>query len=635
MALTSNDYDLINRNGLDKLITLIKAKFGTYTPTESFKGLAFGNSPSSPMHTYTPTAAKTLVADDGLDFTSLGENSLKVGMEDLSALATGALAVGTYAKVTVDKYGRVTAGGVLAAEDIPDLDWGKIASGKPTTLQGYGITDGVNAVSVSGSGNAVTTASIRGHTLTLTKGTSFLDLTSAQTVSGKKTFSVQQAFTVANGTAPFTVASGTKVANLNADKLDGHDDTYFATAAGLTSANGAITTLQGYFTDGVAKSALRLSDTSAQTIWGRTYWQNGVPKSVTDGPILDNAVSLYAKDKPASGSPSDVSLLTLSSNNVLLLGYGLAAKGYKMQLHGQQITLYVGDANATATLQATASGVNIPNSKTLTVTGLSTLSGGAAIPSGQALQIGNAVLEWESATNSLKVYNATSGAVANLYATGGVSAYGSGEASGGGTGGGTIDQQAVEDIVNSIITPAMRANWNAAYAVVDGAADADNVINKWHEVVSLLSGLGEAANLADLLDTFAPKNTIVSAGQGISLYTVGQTVGSVTLADDFGIRVNAGGGLTFDATTGALKVNAGSGLSINASTGVLSLSLPTASASTLGGVKVGKGLAISSGVLSLPLTDSATVGYMVYTGSTWVKRAAVPVADIQEMWDAA
>ena len=220
----------------------------------------------------------------------------------------------------------------------------------------------------------------------------------------------------------------------------------------------------------------------------------------------------------------------------------------------------------------------------------------------------------------------------NVYATGGLSAYGRGAE---GQGGGSIDQQAVEDIVNSIITPAMRANWNAAYAVVDGAADADNVINKWHEVVSLLSGLGEAANLADLLDTFAPKNTIVSAGQGISLYTGGQTVGSVTLADDFDIRVNAGGGLTFDATTGALKVNAGSGLSINASTGVLSLSLPTASASTLGGVKVGKGLAISSGVLSLPLTDSATVGYMVYTGSTWVKRAAVPVADIQEMWDAA
>lgn len=44
---------------------------------------------------------------------------------------------------------------------------------KPTSLSGYGITDGVNAVSVTGSGNAITTASISGHTLILTKGSSF------------------------------------------------------------------------------------------------------------------------------------------------------------------------------------------------------------------------------------------------------------------------------------------------------------------------------------------------------------------------------------------------------------------------------------------------------------------------------
>ena len=44
---------------------------------------------------------------------------------------------------------------------------------KPTSLSGYGITDGVNAVSVTGSGNAVTAASVSGHTLTLTKGSSF------------------------------------------------------------------------------------------------------------------------------------------------------------------------------------------------------------------------------------------------------------------------------------------------------------------------------------------------------------------------------------------------------------------------------------------------------------------------------
>lgn len=53
---------------------------------------------------------------------------------------------------------------------------------KATTLAGYGITDGINAVSVTGTGNAVTAASISGHTLTLTKGSTFL-LSSQYTAS--------------------------------------------------------------------------------------------------------------------------------------------------------------------------------------------------------------------------------------------------------------------------------------------------------------------------------------------------------------------------------------------------------------------------------------------------------------------
>lgn len=44
---------------------------------------------------------------------------------------------------------------------------------KATTLAGYGITDGVNDVSVTGTGNAVTDASVKGHILTLTKGSTF------------------------------------------------------------------------------------------------------------------------------------------------------------------------------------------------------------------------------------------------------------------------------------------------------------------------------------------------------------------------------------------------------------------------------------------------------------------------------
>lgn len=74
------------------------------------------------------------------------------------SLGTSGVVAGTYTKVMVDAYGRVTSGTSLSATDIPNLDWSKITTGKPTTLAGYGITDAVT-------------------------------LTTAQTISGRKTFS--------------------------------------------------------------------------------------------------------------------------------------------------------------------------------------------------------------------------------------------------------------------------------------------------------------------------------------------------------------------------------------------------------------------------------------------------------------
>lgn len=80
----------------------------------------------------------------------------------LTASATGVLdlptvgTAGTYFKVTTDAYGRVTSGS------------------NPTTLAGFGITDGVNDAPITGTGNAITSVSLSGHTLTFTKGDTFL-----------------------------------------------------------------------------------------------------------------------------------------------------------------------------------------------------------------------------------------------------------------------------------------------------------------------------------------------------------------------------------------------------------------------------------------------------------------------------
>lgn len=97
------------------------------------------------------TSARKVIAGTGLS----GGGSLT---SDVTlSLGTSGVVAGTYTKVMVDVYGRVTSGTSLSATDIPSLDWSKITTGKPTTLAGYGITDAVT-------------------------------LTTAQTISGQKTF---------------------------------------------------------------------------------------------------------------------------------------------------------------------------------------------------------------------------------------------------------------------------------------------------------------------------------------------------------------------------------------------------------------------------------------------------------------
>ena len=84
------------------------------------------------------------------------------------SLGTSGVVAGTYTKVMVDAYGRVTSGTNLSSTDIPNLDWSKITTGKPTTLAGYGITDAYTKTEADGK---------------------YVTIATAQTVRGAKTFS--------------------------------------------------------------------------------------------------------------------------------------------------------------------------------------------------------------------------------------------------------------------------------------------------------------------------------------------------------------------------------------------------------------------------------------------------------------
>lgn len=228
----------------------------------------------------------------------------------LNGITTGAQ--GTFTKVTTNSYGQVISGTTLSAADIPGLDWSKIISGKPTTLAGYGITDGVNAVTVTGTGNAVTTASISGHTLTLTKASSFALITG----------------TNATGTWPISITGNAATANK------------WTTARTITLAGAVI------------------------------------------------------------GSAS-----------------------------------IDGSGNVTITTTYTTDNISALDGRYVNVTG-DTMTGNLILPTLQAntsIILGSVKLEYDSASNALKISNVNTQQVINLYATGEISAYGynSGSAGGG------------------------------------------------------------------------------------------------------------------------------------------------------------------------------------------------------------
>ena len=89
----------------------------------------------------------------------------------------------------------------------------------------------------------------------------YVTLTTAQTVSGVKTFSTQQKFTVATGTSPFTVTSTTVVTNLNSDLLDGR---HLGNAAGRIP---YIVSFPAYSSFGSSTSTLDYEKNILKWVW--------------------------------------------------------------------------------------------------------------------------------------------------------------------------------------------------------------------------------------------------------------------------------------------------------------------------------------------------------------------------------
>ena len=157
---------------------------------------------------------------------------------------------------------------------IPNLSWSKITSGKPTTIAGYGITDanisngvitlGSNTITPLTSSSSLAWGKVTGTPTTL----SGYGITDAYSSTASHTANtVLAAPNGSNGAATFRALVAADIPDLSST---------YATASRAT-------TLEGYFTNGVAKTAAKLNTgTTTYTAWGQTYWENGVPKSVSN-----------------------------------------------------------------------------------------------------------------------------------------------------------------------------------------------------------------------------------------------------------------------------------------------------------------------------------------------------------------
>ena len=175
---------------------------------------------------------------------------------------------------------------------------------------------------------------------------------------------------------------------------------------GLNSAFDYITTLQGYFTNGVANNAARLS-TVSKTLWGNTYWTSGgVPTSVgttTSPASLSNVVNVTMSGKiTIGGFVIEVVDGKLKFNGDIYATGGVSALGQDSQ--GSTLTLNdpLRSINNTLSANPTASGQTLVWNGSQWTYG--TIGGGGVTLNEPLSSINNASLGTPSSGQTL-IYN--------------------------------------------------------------------------------------------------------------------------------------------------------------------------------------------------------------------------------------
>ena len=399
-------------------------------------------------------------------------------------------------------------------------------TGKPTTLAGYGVTDGVNAVSVTGNGNAVTSASIDGHTLTLTKGSTFslsghthtfASLTSKPTtIAG---YGITDAYTKAQVDSTIAkylpLAGGTITGALTVNGIatfkskvaigdiyiinDGSGNLYVQKTDGKTAANfyatGGITAFGASSVSGGTGGGLNGSVLGFEKATAMTSADNG-DSSKTEVSFLATAWSIkQLNDKiNAFGTGVFSDYLTIA-----------AAKA-TYQPKGSYLTSHQTIYGLTIQKNGTSLGTYTPNSaaKTINVTVPTKLSE-LSNDSGYTKNTGTVTSVAVSVPTGLSVSGSpitTKGTIAIALASGySIPTTAKQTAWDGAV---SVKHTHSNKSVLDGITSAKVTHWDNAYdwyaLMTTDEETADGIINKWNEVVSFLANIAQTDTLSGIVD---------------------------------------------------------------------------------------------------------------------------------------
>lgn len=238
----------------------------------------------------------------------------------------------------------------------------------------------------------------------------YVTLATNQTVSGIKTFSTQQKFTVATGTSPFTVSSTTVVSNLNADMLDGWHLNYILKDGYVTSGTDGLSsywrkvwdiTLNDYQYNDVDINLLVHSAFNQQ--WGIISFrlrQNGTGTAKNIGAYLAEVVGNIPTDRFRlyyNNSSGLCQLWCNPSNQYSVYNYRVLAKTWRIGTEATTLgTFYTGN---TTTAQS------LPSDSYVSMTGITIVNTAAKVAN---------TLTFAAGAFAAKTYNGSAAVTVNI-----------------------------------------------------------------------------------------------------------------------------------------------------------------------------------------------------------------------------